>query len=480
MRSIVFIACVCLCVTTALARTITVDDDGAAEFSDIQSAINDANDCDVIMVADGTYTGSNNMDIDFDGKLIVLRSVNGPNSTIIDCQNYGRAFYFHKSETQEAKVIGFTIKNGYVTADSGGAIYVGDSGPTIHNCILINNTAEYSGGAIVFDDALQPVVSNCTIVNNTAEKCSGGGIYAWFSDLTIKNCVIASNRAGHSGYSGYGGGLLLYASGVYDIINCTIVDNNDAMGGGGVYIFYNADVLISDSIVYGNDGVQIAEYDTAVPPIVEYSDIQAGFAGLGNIDVDPCFVDANTGDYHLKSSAGCWDPTYDSADMDGDGLVNLLDYAILAKAWQLGDANSEADLNHDEIIDTQDLLIFVAKYLADANGGWWVYDDATSRCIDAGNPGAALACEPAGIHNIRINLGAYGRTAQASGTPVQWSLLADLTNDGKIDFVDFAHMAEDWLQSGFEQFADLSRDGIVDGADISLFVENWLDTTSWH
>ncbi len=39
------------------ARIITVDDDGPADFDNIQAAINDANNGDTIIVADGTYTG---------------------------------------------------------------------------------------------------------------------------------------------------------------------------------------------------------------------------------------------------------------------------------------------------------------------------------------------------------------------------------------------------------------------------------------
>jgi hypothetical protein len=46
------------------ARTITVDDDGPADFNNIQAAINDANHGDTIIVADGTYTGLGNRDID--------------------------------------------------------------------------------------------------------------------------------------------------------------------------------------------------------------------------------------------------------------------------------------------------------------------------------------------------------------------------------------------------------------------------------
>ncbi|MBA7646107.1 hypothetical protein ES703_53868 [subsurface metagenome] len=87
---------------TAEGRVIYVDDDGTAEFDNIQAAINDANDGDTVIIADGTYTGDGNRDIDFLGKAITLRSENGPENCIIDCNGsetgYHRGFYFHNGE----------------------------------------------------------------------------------------------------------------------------------------------------------------------------------------------------------------------------------------------------------------------------------------------------------------------------------------------------------------------------------------------
>ncbi len=49
----------------------------------------------IITVLDGTYTGTGNHDIDFDGKVINLYSQNGPSNRIIDCEGLGRGFDFH-------------------------------------------------------------------------------------------------------------------------------------------------------------------------------------------------------------------------------------------------------------------------------------------------------------------------------------------------------------------------------------------------
>jgi hypothetical protein len=58
MKKLIFaLSCLCLAIP-CLARTITVDDDGPADFNNIQAAINDANNGDTVVVADGIYTGN--------------------------------------------------------------------------------------------------------------------------------------------------------------------------------------------------------------------------------------------------------------------------------------------------------------------------------------------------------------------------------------------------------------------------------------
>jgi hypothetical protein len=74
MRSFVFFLASFAALAVCHARTITVDDDGAPDFDSIQVAIADANDGDTVLVADGTYTGPGNRNIDFLGKAITGRN----------------------------------------------------------------------------------------------------------------------------------------------------------------------------------------------------------------------------------------------------------------------------------------------------------------------------------------------------------------------------------------------------------------------
>ena len=54
MKKLIFVFISVLLVLPCQARTITVDDDGPADFNNIQAAIDDANNGDTIIVADGT------------------------------------------------------------------------------------------------------------------------------------------------------------------------------------------------------------------------------------------------------------------------------------------------------------------------------------------------------------------------------------------------------------------------------------------
>ena len=106
-KIIVFSAILAFC-STGFANVLLVPN----PYPTIQSAINAAVDGDTVIVAPGTYTGLGNRNIDFLGKAITVRSENGPENCIIDCQNSGRGFYFHTSEGPNSVLDGLTITNG--------------------------------------------------------------------------------------------------------------------------------------------------------------------------------------------------------------------------------------------------------------------------------------------------------------------------------------------------------------------------------
>lgn len=141
------------------ARTVAAGRAGVerlvpSQYATIQAAIDAADEGDVVIVADGVYTGTGNRDIDFLGKTLTVRSANGPLNCIIDCQGTHQAphrgFRFHHAESCACVVDGFTIQHGFAPDEggyirySGGAILCRDNAnPTIRNCILRWNQAPY-------------------------------------------------------------------------------------------------------------------------------------------------------------------------------------------------------------------------------------------------------------------------------------------------------------------------------------------------
>ena len=234
---------------SAAGQTIYVPDD----FATIQAALDAAADLYTIIVRDGIYTGPGNKNLDFNGKALTLRSENGPESCIIDCEGDGRGVYFHNDETSASILDGFTITNGFM--DTGGGIAFKNSSPTIINCIIDNNRAN-NGGGVATSGITLPKIENCVIISNTA-SIHGGGVYCnGLAGPTISGCVISGNSAISSGggihctgtvtvyvedttitqnIADVGGGIGVAAPIFLYIDNCTISDNSAVTMGGGVY-----------------------------------------------------------------------------------------------------------------------------------------------------------------------------------------------------------------------------------------------------
>ncbi|MCH8807416.1 MAG: right-handed parallel beta-helix repeat-containing protein [Planctomycetes bacterium] len=151
-------------------------------------------------MADGTYTGSLNKNLYLQGKAITVRSENGSERCIIDCEGLGRGFDIDQGERRDSVIDGFTICNGRVF-DNGGAIRCENAGPTITNCTITNNAAGYHAGGIYCLNGDIAVI-DCTIANNEAVD-NGAGISLWGGrDVVVRGCTITANVAG-----GRGGGI---------------------------------------------------------------------------------------------------------------------------------------------------------------------------------------------------------------------------------------------------------------------------------
>ena len=320
-----------------------------SDYSMIQAAINAASDGDDVVVANGTYTGDGNKNLDFLGKAITVRSESGPEHCIIDCENNGRGFYFHSEEDGNSVLQGFTIRNGKPPGDiagsSGGGILLEYSSPTITDCTFTGNVATSWGGGIFISHS-SPTIADCTFTGNVATSWGGGilcnhssptitdctfidnssgygagGIGCYFSPATIMNCTLEDNStkwgggmcfhdapptiinctfAGNVASMG-GGGICCYSSSFPTIVNCTIV-GNIAKNSGGICSAHSSGPMVVNTILW-NIGDEVFLNDASIT--IRYSNVQGGYEGEGNIDAAPMLSNPRQSDFHLLPTSPC-------------------------------------------------------------------------------------------------------------------------------------------------------------------------------
>ncbi len=207
-----------------------------------------------------------------------------------------------------SKVVSATLAPSTSTIETGGGIVVQNAGiPTIANCMIISNAA-VTGGGIYLSDASIPKFIACKIISNQANF--GSGIYCQDgSNGTVNNSLISGNK---------GIGAFYNNKSNPTITNCTIAGNGGYNGG----IFNSlSQPVVKNSIIWGN-----ATPFNDTQSVITNSDVQGGYAGAGNLNTDPKFVNAQpdgiaptlNGDYHVQATS----LTIDRGD---NGTISLTD-----------------------------------------------------------------------------------------------------------------------------------------------------------
>jgi hypothetical protein len=311
----------------------------------IQAAIDAANNGDQIEVAPGTY----NEAVNFNGKAIRLYSSAGPAVTTINANGAAHAVQCVNGENDGTILEGFTITGGIANGISpdnrGGGMLNVNSSPTVINCTFSANSATYGGG-MYNETGSNPTVTNCTFNANSANYGSGMWNNGDCSSI-VTNCIFSSNNAGNAGggmfngpgsttvtancifinnTAGYGAGIWNYTSSPM-IINSAF-SNNNGSNGGGMYneagsnitlynctfsgntsngiLNSNSSSVVTNCILWNNTPSQIYNNPSS-SATVTYSDVDGGFAGTGNIDTDPCFIDAAVVNLRLRPGSPCID-----------------------------------------------------------------------------------------------------------------------------------------------------------------------------
>jgi parallel beta-helix repeat protein len=403
-------------------QIIHVDDDGSADFNNIQAGIDAAQDGDIVCVAPGIYVENVilNSRINFVGA--------GADVTIIDANGYADVVDIR---AKDVMISGFTLRNS------------GESDLYHTNC------------GVHVDGNFAPVIEDNTITDNEI-----GIALREAANPDIKNNIIENNNTG------------IYIYGTEEqpsnprIINNTIVNNERD----GITLRMMASPVISNNIIAENAGGINCNYITGTPLLsynnlwnndanyVRNESIDDTLAGPGSLSVDPSFAgpgfwaDANDpnmvversepnaiwvqGDYHLKSNTGRWDPKQklwlqddvnspcidagdpnsdlvdevwphgkrinmgayggttqasmsssnagDIRDLNNDSFVTWDDVLLLADRWDSKDVPLKEDLNLDGIVDINDLIFFEGNWSLDADNSAPAFDSIDSQYVTVG------------------------------------------------------------------------------------------------
>jgi parallel beta-helix repeat protein len=346
--------------------------------TNIQIAVDAASPGNVILVADGVYqTGgrfvngaisilaiSNRVAVT---KPLTLLSVNGPGRTVILGRQVPETFYDSGANgngatrcvylTNGAVLSGFTLINGATQTSfgdallsSGGGVWCQSSNVVVTNCVIMGNTAYYSGGGaysgtlnncILSGNSVSgssyilgggavasSILNNCMLSGNSAPRANGGG--ASFSTLnnctlsgnsavdgggadssTLNNCILSDNSASFGGGAHYG-----------TLNNCTLSGNSAIGDGGGVY----SGTLNNCIVYYNNSSLYPGEENFYSSELNHCCTTPLPASGVGNFTNAPLFVNQAGGDFHLQASSPCINSGMNSSaqgttDLDGNPRI---------------------------------------------------------------------------------------------------------------------------------------------------------------
>ena len=329
------------------ATIIHVPDD----VETIQGGLNLSESGDTVLVAPGTYVENIIWPPDKDSIKLIG---SGQDNSIIDGDQNGivilMAAFEGVDSIEDSEISNFTIQNGF-TAGSGGGIVISSANVTLKNLTIKGNSGNYGGGlntlhsfvnlrnSVISDNisnysaggiALSVstlLCSNTVISGNYNYGDSGsGGLFSWDSNVELTKCLLSENFSGgvSSAVIGENGSNIV-------IRNCTISNN---LGETPSIFTEYCDVSILNTINFNNSNPGfIFEGGTMT---VNYSNIQNGWDGEGNIDLDPQFTDPAYGDFTLLPTSPCIDAGTPFFVWEGDTLVNMSEDEYFGSAPDMG------------------------------------------------------------------------------------------------------------------------------------------------
>lgn len=306
----------------------------------IQGALDAASVGDTVLVAAGTYSGSGNRDLDFNGVNIVLMSEWGPDATIIDCGGSEfephRGLTLHNGEDTTSVIQGLTFTNAYQATWYDAAVLIDGANARVQDCIFQDNVANGLTAR-----RAQVYVRNCIARNNLRHGFEVDGFYAKFSQVEAYNngdngilidgggdFIIDSSFMYQNGGSGM---FIHWFSGGFHVSNCTFVSNkyglrydwNFPKGTNIESIVLMSDTAYIDNCIAAFNGYYgFASQYMVIPHLARCSDAFGNGAndwsiefydGLvygagdayGNLSMDPLFCDTSADNFGIQANSPC-------------------------------------------------------------------------------------------------------------------------------------------------------------------------------
>lgn len=220
--------------------------------------------------------------------------------------NYGGGIY---CESSPLKISNSIIKN--CSAWEGSGIYCKNSSLILKNSKIENNRGSGTGISCINSS---PLIENCLIVGNYSIENSSGGILLVDSYAIIRNNIIFNNKLD---------GIRILSSSAKIINN--VISGNDSRG---IYCWEKSFATIENNTITNNGyyGLYFQKTDTSIVKnciiwekgwneifsenskiTVTYSNIQGGYVGNGNININPFFVDLTNTNFLLQANSPCID-----------------------------------------------------------------------------------------------------------------------------------------------------------------------------
>jgi len=255
MKTIVLPVVLCFVVTNhppdVVARVWGVDVNGMpgvdCDCVTIQACIDSASAGDTVEVACGTYYEH---DITMKSGITLRSQIGLSDCVTIDADQLGRVMSCTDVDSTTS-IVGFTLTRGHCADAGGGGLCCLRSSPVVRDCVFTGNFAQ-GGGGLSFGDNSSPTLIVVDFAANSAEY-AGGALSCSNSRGTLQDCVFSGNTTGSDGY---GGAIYTWDSAL--TLTRVRFEGNTARFGGGVYSEMGSPLEMSCCTFWGNSAVDYA------------------------------------------------------------------------------------------------------------------------------------------------------------------------------------------------------------------------------